>query len=66
MSQEMRPSSLDMTLFDTFVKTWIPYEENRRNHTIFQSLQDDPCLLDRIEIFYIDPSKEYEELVNHV
>ena len=52
--------------FDQLVTAWNPREVNQRNNTIFRSPHDDPCLLDTAEIFSVDPSEDYEELVNRV
>lgn len=52
--------------FDKFVITWNPLAKNQRNNTIFWSPHDDPWLLDMTKIFFVHPSEDYEELVNHV
>ena len=48
--------------FDNYVTTWNPRDAHHKNISIHRPLQEDPCLLDTIEIFNMNPLDDYEQL----
>lgn len=50
--------------FDRYVSAWNPRPASHRNNPVYHPQHDDPCLLNTTQILAIDPSHDYEEIIN--